>query len=405
MRTMKTPEQTAITTLTVKDTRSGPVRGRHPWVFSGALKEIPEGLLPGTPVRLAAEDGRYLGSGYFNSYSQIAVRVWGYNDKEIVDREFFVRRIRHAAQLRKIILSDTSHTDACRMINAEGDMLPGLVVDKYDHWLTVQFHNKGIESWRDLIVEALVEVLSPEGIYERSESPSRKREGAGQSTGLLWGSVPELITIKENGISFYVDIPGGQKTGFFLDQRDKRLAVMGYAGDQRVLNCFSYTGGFSVYALAGGARQVVSVEVSAKAVELARRNVELNGMDAGRCEFVDSDAKQYLRDLRRDQFDMIILDPPAFIKDRRKKNQGMAGYKGINESAIRALQPGGMLMTCSCSAHLSALEFRHLISECGRTTGRTMQLVASFGHGPDHPVLLPYTEGEYLKCLLLRMLD
>lgn len=392
-----------ILTLTVKANRVGPVSGRHPWVFSGALEEIPEGLEPGTPVKLADQRGRYLGSGYFNSYSQIAVRIWGHDEREQVDRPFFLRRILRALELRR--MSVGGDTNAYRVINGEGDMLPGLVVDRYDRWLSVQFHNRGIERWKDTIVEALIEALTPEGIYERSEGSSRRREGAAPSTGLLWGKVPDIAEVRESGLTFLVDIAGGQKTGFFLDQRDKRLAVMKYAKGKKILNCFSYTGGFTVYGLMGRAEHVTSVDTSTKALELASQNIRLNGFDEARTEFIDADVKKYIAGIKPGNFDLIILDPPAFIKDRRKKPEGLKGYKGINEAAMRALPVGGLLLTCSCSAHLSPLEFRHMISESGGSAGRTLQILESFTHGTDHPVLVPYTEGEYLKCMLIRVLE
>jgi len=391
------------TELRIREKRIGPVLGRHPWVFSGAIAEIPDGMEPGEPVTLKSESGRYLASGYFNSYSQIAVRIWSHDEHERIDREFFVRRILNAMELRRLLVGD--NTNAYRVINGESDLLPGLIVDRYDRWLTVQFHNRAIERWKDIIVESLIEALAPEGIYERSELASRRREGGTDSSGLLWGKVPEVVEIIESGLSFRVDMAGGQKTGFFLDQRDKRRALTKYAKGARVLNCFSYTGGFSVYALMGGAKHVTNVDSSAGALTLARENAELNGFAAEASEYITTDAKQYLWNLKPDMFDVIVLDPPAFIKDRRKKNEGIRGYRAINEAAIRALPTGGRLLTCSCSAHLTAQDFRHLLSESGGAAGRTLQIVESFGHGPDHPVLVPYTEGEYLKCLMVSVLE
>jgi len=391
------------TELTVREKRVGPVLGRHPWVFSGALVSIPEGLEPGTTVKLRSEGGRFLASGYFNSFSQIAVRIWSHDEHERVDRPFFVRRILKALELRRMLVG--GDTNAYRVVNGESDMLPGLIVDRYDRWLSVQFHNRGIEKWKDIIIKALIEALDPEGIYERSEAASRRREGAPESTGLLWGKVPDKVEIRESGLSFHVDMAGGQKTGFFLDQRDKRRALMKYVKDRRVLNCFSYTGGFSAYALMGRAAHVTNVDSSASALSLARENADLNGFEPGKSEYIEADAKKYLAGLKQGEFDIIILDPPAFIKDRRKTQEGINGYKRINEAAIRVLPPGGLLMTCSCSAHLSEQGFRHMISECGGAAGRTLQIVESFGHGPDHPVLVPYTEGEYLKCLMLSVIE
>ncbi|HOE16086.1 MAG TPA: class I SAM-dependent rRNA methyltransferase [Syntrophorhabdaceae bacterium] len=386
-------------TLTVKRSRIGPVLGRHPWVFSQALAKIPDGIPPGEPVRLVSEAGEFLASGYFNSYSQIAVRIWGYEKDEAVDTSFFRRRIECAWRIRKEYIESPS-TNAYRMVNGENDLLPGLIVDKYADYLVAQFHTRGIESWKNEIVNALETVVRPEGIYERSDMPARKQENLGSSRGILSGAVPERIIIRENGCQFFVDVKHGQKTGFFLDQRDKREACMKYAKEKNVLNCFSYTGGFTVYALAGGARHVTSVDTSESALELAQENVVLNGFDPGRCEFLCGDVKRFLRN-SKERSDVIILDPPAFIKDHRKKKEGIVGYRGINEMAIRLLPEEGVLITCSCSAHLTIEDFRYLLSEAGGKAGRSLRFLEAYTHGIDHPQLVPFTEGSYLKCFIV----
>lgn len=393
-----------MTTLTVHAARIGPILARHPWIFAGALQNVPEGLETGAPVRVVAPDGRFLALGYFNGYSQIAVRAWGWDEGEIVDASFFRRRVQRALAMRERVLAGTE-TNAYRLIFSESDLLPGLVVDRYGDYLCLQCHTRGIETWRDTIVGVLVELLQPKGIFERSDVKVRAIEGAAPRTGVLFGEVPPLVEISENGLRFLVDMAGGQKTGFFLDQRDKRAALRRYVRDRRVLNCFSYTGGFSIYAGAAGARQVTSVDVSAKALETARQHVALNALPAERFEFVCADVKDYLARLAGEPagwepFDVIILDPPAFVKDRRKVQEGMAGYRRINEAALRLLPPGGILVTCSCSGHVSMADFRHLIAECGGRTRRTIQILETHGHGPDHPELAPYPESSYLKVLV-----
>jgi 23S rRNA (cytosine1962-C5)-methyltransferase len=385
--------------LTVKQNRIGPVIGRHPWVFSRAILSVPEGLRSGEPVRLLTEKGAFLALGYFSSYSQITVRVWGYDRDEAVDESFFVRRIERAYRLRQRYI-ENGGTNAYRLINGENDLLPGLIVDKYGDYLVVQFHTRGIETWREKIVAALAKTIGPAGIYERSDVPVRKVDGLEDSTGLLWGAIPDHVTILENGFKFLVDIRGGQKTGFFLDQRDKRQAFMKYTKDAAVLNCFSYTGGFSVYALAGGAQRVTSVDASEAALDLAKQNIRINGLDIKKCDFVCEDVKSYLRSVVG-QFEAIVLDPPAFIKDRRKKKEGIAGYKGINEMALRALSGQGILVSCSCSAHLSLEEFRYLLSEVGGKLGKPLRILETYTHGIDHPQLVPFFEGTYLKCLFM----
>ncbi len=388
-----------MVTLVVKENRAGPVIGRHPWVFSQALVALPDGIPSGEPVRLVSEKGGFLAQGYFNSYSQIAVRLWGYEQGERIETAFFGKRVEQAYRLRKRLVESPS-TNAYRLINGENDLLPGLIVDKYGDYLVLQFHTKGIERWKTEIVAALEEKICPMGIYERSDVAVRAIDGLGPREGILSGAVPDVITIAENGLRFLVDVKKGQKTGFFLDQRDKREAFMRYTGGASVLNCFSYTGGFTVYALAGGARRVVSVDTSESALELARSNVELNGMDSAKCAFVCEDVKRYLR-RSNESFDAIVLDPPAFIKDRRKKADGVAGYKSINEAALRLLPETGVLVTCSCSAHLSAGDFRYLLSEVGSRVGRPLRILESFTHGIDHVQLVPFLEGQYLKCFIL----
>jgi 23S rRNA (cytosine1962-C5)-methyltransferase len=390
--------------FTVINKRIGPIRGRHPWVFSGAIKHIPDGIKSGTPIKLYDEMNNFLAQGYFNSYSQIAVRLWSWQEKEEIKKEFFVKKIKDAYNLRQVLV-ENKKTNAYRVINSENDLLPGLIVDKYDQYLSVQFHNQGIAFWKKEIISALHEVLEPKGIFERSDVGNREKEG-GAGVGLLLGKVPEKIEILENGYKFWVDIVGGQKTGFFLDQRDKRLALEKYCKGKKVLNCFSYTGGFSVYALGGGAKKVVSVDSSQSALTLAKENMVLNEFDLKNTEFVCEDVKNFLQPewpptSRADKldFEVIILDPPAFVKDRHKVHEGLQGYRRINEAAIRALPPNGILISASCSQHVSMLDFRHMISEAAGRTGRTVQILETFTHGIDHLELAAFIEGEYLKCV------
>jgi 23S rRNA (cytosine1962-C5)-methyltransferase len=386
-------------TLTIKQSRTGPVMGFHPWVFSQAIAKIPDGIPSGEPVYLRNEKGEFLAAGYFSSYSQIAVRIWSYDKEEIVDDTFFARRIEKAYFARKGYL-ETSETNAFRIVNGENDLLPGLIVDKYADYLVVQFHTAGIETWKEMIIDALDKVIHPKGIYERSDVAVRRFDHLDSTQGLLSGFIPDLITIRENGLQFLVDVKHGQKTGFFLDQRDKRRAFTKYTKDASVLNCFSYTGGFSVYALAGGAKKVTSIDSSQAAIDLARENIKLNGFDADKCQFISEDVKVCLRN-NSERFNAIVLDPPAFVKDRKKKKEGIEGYKSINAMAMRALAESGILVTCSCSNHLSLEEFRFLLSEAGGKVKRNFKIIETFTHGIDHPQSVPFMEGEYLKCFFL----
>jgi len=389
--------------LIVRHNRRGPILGHHPWVFSGALQTIPEGLISGTNVQLVDEAGNFLAQGYFNSYSQIAVRIWSWDKNEEVNQDFFNRRIKSALELRQKYVAN-KETDSYRLINSENDFLPGLIVDKYADYLCVQFHTQGIEFWQQQIITALVSIVKPKGIYERSDMVGRGIEGMEKKTGLIFGTVPEKVKIKENGYKFLVDIIGGQKTGFFLDQRDKRAVLQKYAEKRQVLNCFCYTGGFSVYALGAGANRVVSVDASEGALKLAEENIKLNKLENEKNEFINTDVKEYLRRDLNDQFDLIILDPPAFIKDRRKIKEGIFGYRKINESALRIIKTGGILITCSCSAHLSLADFRYMLSEAAGRAGRTVQILETLTHGVDHPELVAFTEGEYLKCFIAHVM-
>lgn len=396
--------------LTVRNNRIGPIRGRHPWVFSGALLSIPEKLESGTPVQLVDEQNNFLAQGYFNSYSQIAVRVWSWDVNEEINADFFEKRIKIAYKIRKNFV-ESKKTDSYRLVNSENDLLPGLIVDKYADCLSVQFHTQGMGHWKKEIVESLVKTVKPKGIFERSDVGNRAKEQFVNAqtdvqeakVGLLYGKVPEKIKIMENGLKFLVDVVGGQKTGFFLDQRDKRAALVKYTKDKNVLNCFSYTGGFSVYALAGGAKKVTSVDVSESALKIAEENVLLNKFAPAKADFLQADVKVYLSDLvngqAEEKFDVIILDPPAFIKDRRKIHEGVQGYRKINEMAMKLLPLGGILVSASCSAHLSLSDFRYMLSEAAGRAGRTLQILETFTHGIDHPELVAFTEGEYLKCV------
>lgn len=393
---------TSLPQLILRSHREGPVKGKHPWVFSGALQQIPEGLQPGDIVQIRGADGSYLGSGYFNSYSQIAVRIWSYDDWEEVNQDFFVRRISKALRLRRQLLP--SQTTGFRLVNAECDMLPGLIIDIYDSVAVMQCHTAGIARYRDEIVAALREVLPVTGVYERSDFRGKSSAMEHRESGILWGDVPELVTMQENGFTFLVDVREGQKTGFFLDQREKRAALMKYVPGKRVLNCFSYSGGFSIYALAAGAEHVTSVDISDRAMALARENVTRNNLPLERCSFEVQDVKSFLPTVEQGSMDIIILDPPAFIKDRHKIDEGKHGYRKINQMALKVLPEEGILVSCSCSHHLSLQEFRMLLSETAGRAGRVMQLLETWTHSFDHPELVPYMEGNYLKTLFMRAL-
>ncbi|MBC7217945.1 MAG: class I SAM-dependent rRNA methyltransferase [Candidatus Caldatribacterium sp.] len=376
----------------------------HPWVYRTDIEVVRGPAQPGDIVLLENFRGKTLGLGYYNPASLIAVRVLTENPEERIDTGFFIRRITQALVYR-LRLFEEEKTSAFRVAFAEADFLPGLIVDKYGPFLVVQFLTLGMERRRSEILEALEEVLRPEGIYERSDVEVRKKEGLGERAGWLSGGGDTRIPIRENGLSFLVDIAQGQKTGHFLDQRENRYALYRYVQGARVLDCFTYTGGFAIHAAVFGAREVVGIDVSEWAIALAWENARLNGVE-DRVRFAPGDVFDVLRELHRgnERFDVVVLDPPAFVKGKEALEGALRGYKDINLFAMKLLPPGGILMTSSCSHHLSEDLFLRVLSEAARDAKRRIQILERRGQAQDHPVLLGYPESRYLKCFILRVL-
>jgi len=383
--------------IVIKKGRELPLLHGHPWIFSGALARADKGIEPGQVVLATNNVGRPLALGFFN-YGDIAFRVLTEDVAEIIDKNFWQRRIRDALALRLKIIPPA--TDAYRLVNAEGDKIPGLVVDRYRDCLIFSVGTAGIERWRDSLVELLVAETGAGTVYERSEGRSRKLEGLADRIGAVLGGMPEAMTIQENGLHFEVDVLSGQKTGFFFDQRASRELVGRLSKGASVLNCFSYTGAFSIYAERGGAKRVVSVESSAAANEIAARNFCRNGLNPELHPILTADCFAYLRQTT-DQYDVIILDPPAFAKSRKDLNRAAHGYKEINMQAARLLAEGGLLATFSCSNHIDEELFGKIVLGAVRDAGKSAQLLFRTSAGPDHPVNLAHSEGRYLKGLLL----
>jgi 23S rRNA (cytosine1962-C5)-methyltransferase len=330
------------------------------------------------------------------------VRVWSFNPEEKIDEDFFRRKILLASQIRKQII-DTSQTNAYRVINAESDGLPGLIVDKYSDFLVCQFLSAGTEVNKKVIVEILDDIFKPNGIYERSDIEVRTKEGLQPTQGLLKGNIPDnLIEVRENGFKFSVDIKAGHKTGFYLDQRDNRKLVSEFSKGKNVLNCFSYTGGFSIYALASGANKITQIEASAFAVELSLKNIELNNLNSSLVESINGDVFEVLRKFRdeRKTFDLIVLDPPKFAESASQIQKASRGYKDINLLAIKLLNPGGILFTFSCSGHISQELFQKIVADAALDSGREVKLIKQLTQSSDHPVALNFPEGLYLKGLV-----
>jgi 23S rRNA (cytosine1962-C5)-methyltransferase len=388
--------------VTLKKSRDKVLERKHPWIFSGAIEKIEGQPSNGETVQIFTSNKKLVGYGSFSTLSQIQVRVWSFDPAEIIDGDFFRRKISLASSLREKII-DTSKTNAYRIINAENDGIPGLIVDRYANFLVCQFLSAGAEFFKETITEALNDIFKPVGIYERSDVEVRTKEALQPILGLMKGASPDdLIEVKENGIKFLVDIMNGQKTGFYLDQRDNRLLVSEFSKGKNVLNCFSYTGGFSVYALAAGASSVTQVETSLSALEIANKNIQLNGFDTSAVENINDDVFNVLRKFRdeRKTFDLIILDPPKFAESASQIQKASRGYKDINLLAIKLLNPGGVLFTFSCSGHISPELFQKIIAGAALDSGREAQIIKHLTQSSDHPVSLNFPEGLYLKGLV-----
>ena len=385
--------------VVLKPGREGPVRGGHPWIFSGAIASGLEGAEPGEPVAVHATGGRFLAAGYANRRTPITIRVLTLED-EPVDARLVGRRLDEALALRRATLPPDLH--AYRVVNGEGDRLPGVVVDRYADFLVCQFLTAGGARLAPIVVEGLVERLAPRGVFERSEGGVRREEGLPDARAVVVGEEPPLrIRIEEAGAVFLVDVLHGQKTGFFLDQRESRARVRALAAGRRVLNAFAYTGAFTIAAALGGARDVTAVDTSRPALLLGEEACAANGIDPATARFSVADVFDFLREAP-DTWDLVVLDPPPFVRRRRDLASGLRGYKDVNLHAFRRLAPGGWMLTSSCSQHLAADAFRQVVAAAASDAGRVPTVVAEWGHPPDHPVSLAHPEGAYLKVLLLR---
>ncbi|MCG2767379.1 MAG: class I SAM-dependent methyltransferase [Anaerolineae bacterium] len=382
-----------------------PVRNRHPWIFSGAIQRIKGNPANGDIVNILDTRSRFLARGYLNRLSQITVRILTWNDDENIDEDFFLRRLQNAIAARSA-LKKAPDTNAFRLCYGESDLIPGLIVDRYEEHLILQALTMGIERWKECIADLLLDLLHPQSIYERSDVPSRRKEGLPLTAGSLRGSEPpDLVETKENGHRFLVDIKKGQKTGFYLDQRENRRKVSLYCKEARVLNCFAYTGGFSVYAAAAGAISVDNVDSSIGALEIASQNMALNGFEQSSAQYTTGDVFQLLRDYGHEgrTFDLIILDPPKFAPSQGKVAAACRGYKDINLLAMRILKPGGILATFSCSSLINTSLFQKVLFGASVDAGRDVHIIEYLSQGSDHPVLLTFPESAYLKGLLCRV--
>lgn len=377
---------------------------RHPWVFSGAVERIKGKPADGDIIRLVDAKGDFLALGFYNGQSRVAVRLLEWNEAQEVDDNWFRQKVATAVAARTALLDENTNT--CRLIFSEADYLPGLIVDKYADHLAVQVLTSGIQNVLPVIIDELQTLLNPHSIFDKSDASSRAHEGLETTNTVLAGNQPpEYVEVKENGIVYHVNIAEGQKSGFYCDQRDNRSIVAAHAKGKRVLDCFCYSGGFTLNALQQGATEVMSVDSSALAIETLKDNIKLNGLDTAKHIAVQSDVNKQLRKLREDEelFDIIVLDPPKYAPSRSALDRASRAYKDLNRLGMLLLNSGGLLATYSCSGAMDMDTFKQVLAWAALDAGKQVQFIHQFCQPEDHPVRSSFPEGEYLKGLLCRV--
>lgn len=394
--------------IRLKPNREKSLKRKHPWLFSGSVQEVVGKPRLGETVKVISFEGEEMGYAAYSPHSSIRARMWNFNVEQEIDEEFIADKLRVAITFRDSLHFNNTNNNACRLINAESDGLPGLIVDMYSDLLCVQLLSAGPELWKDTIIKNLVSITGIEKIFERSDVEVRKLEGLEPRKGALSGEIPENhIEIIENGKRFLVDIVNGQKTGFYLDQRDNRQKIKQYSATRKVLNCFSYTGAFTVYALEGEAQHVTSIESSKEAINLAKKNLHINDFPEEKTSWINGDVFKELR-LLRDKglsFDMVILDPPKFAPTTAQVRSASRGYKDINLLAFKLLNPGGILVTFSCSGGVDRLLFQKIIAGAALDANIDAKILEHLSQGADHPVALNFPEGAYLKGLICQVAE
>lgn len=387
-----------MTKITLRKTRETRVRSGHPWLYASEIERV-EGESAAGVAEVYSAKGTFLARALYNPASQIALRILTTHD-EPIDADFFARRVRTAWEYRQRFCD----VNSCRAIYAEADFLPGLVVDKFGGVLVVQVLSLGMELWKRELTDILVEVIRPEGIYERNDVPVRRLEGMQETTGLLYGDVPERVPMVENGIVYAVDVKHGQKTGFFLDQKENRAAIAPLCPGARVIDMFCHNGSFALNAAKYGAREVTGVDISEEALAVARDNARANGLDAN---FEAHNCFDLLRALsdQGEKYDLVILDPPAFTKTRQMTERALRGYKEINLRGMKLVPDGGFLVSCSCSQHVDDAAFTAMLNEAARDAKKKLRMVEFRTQAKDHPILPASPETKYLKCAILQVLS
>jgi 23S rRNA (cytosine1962-C5)-methyltransferase len=383
--------------------RARPFYGRHPWVYAGAVAAVEGDPADGDEVDVVSHTGNFVARGLFNGHSKIRVRLYTWEPGTDLDRAFFRDRLEGALRLRTLLGLDGPGR-GCRLVFSEADGLSGLTVDRYDRWLAVQFTGLGLARRRELLIELLTELVRPEGIYLRTERGVGQLEGLELQDGLIWGQAPPgPVRIDEGGVGFLVNLAEGQKTGFYLDQRDNRQAVARLAAGRRILDAFCYTGGFGLHAARAGARAVLGVDQSEAALALARQNAQLNGLE--NVAFVRGDVFDQLDALvaRGERFGLVVLDPPKFARARHAVEEALRGYRRLQGLALRLLEADGVLVTCCCSGLITLDMLEGLLAQLAVEARRDVQVLEQRGPAPDHPVAVTCLESHYLKCLIARV--
>jgi 23S rRNA (cytosine1962-C5)-methyltransferase len=395
----------SVPRVVLRPRRARPFYGRHPWVYAGAIDRVEGEPADGDEVELFSHAGHFVARGLYNGRSKIRVRLYSWLSDTALDRQFWTARLAAAVHLRERILGLTGPGRACRLVFSEGDGLSGCTIDQYDRWLVVQFTSLGLALRRQLLAEILVERFQPAGIYLRTERGIGQLEGLELQDGPLWGSLPPgPVAIDESGLRFLVNLAEGQKTGFYLDQRDNRQAVARLAAGRRMLDAFCYTGGFALHAARGGANAVTAVDVSEPALALGRENARLNGLD--QITFVKAEVFEYLQTLHAagEKFSLVVLDPPKFARARHALEDALRGYRRLKTLALHLLEPDGILVTCSCSGLITMDALEELLAQLAAEERRDIQILERRSQAPDHPVLASCPESNYLKCLISRVL-
>ncbi len=377
------------------------IKSGHLWIFNNEIEKVSDLTQNGEIVEVLDFKGNFLAKGYYNKHSLISVRILSKDKDQKIDKNYLTEKINQAYQYRKKIYPGCS---SYRVVYSEGDLLPGLIVDKYENFLSGQILTLGMEKLKPLVLEALEEIFNPEGIILKNDSAFRELEGLKKEVQVIKGNFDGPVVIEENHLKFYVDLVEGQKSGFFLDQRENRILAGTLSKNRKVLDCFCYTGGFSLSAALGGAKEVLGVDESESAIKLAQENAKLNNLS--NVIFQEQEVFKFLRrlNLSSEKFDMIILDPPAFVKSKEKLKEGIKGYKEINLQAMKLLNPGGILVSCSCSYQLSKEEFLNMIKSAASDAGELFRIVKELTQSPDHPILLSMPETRYLKGVVLEVL-